>query len=77
MMSPMTRKTATSNNGSGKKRVVAPRVSVTVRLPERLIKQIDEDLGQRDIPLSRNNWLLEAAVEKLRKSNSGGPHGTK
>ena len=73
----MTRKTDTNSNGSGKKRAASPRVPVTIRLPERLVRQIDEDLGQRDIPLSRNNWLLEAAVEKLRRGDSGGPHGTK
>jgi metal-responsive CopG/Arc/MetJ family transcriptional regulator len=52
-------------------------VPVTVRLPENVIKEIDEDLNERDIPLSRNNWLLEAAIEKLRKASSGGSHGAK
>jgi hypothetical protein len=66
-----------SSNGSAKKRPASPRVPLTVRLPEHLIRQIDEDLGQRDVPLSRNNWLLEAALEKLRKNSSGGSHGTK
>lgn len=51
------------------------RVPVTIRLPEDVINQIDQDLEQRDIPLSRNNWLLEAAIEKLRKGVSGGSHG--
>ena len=53
------------------------RVPLTVRLPEDVIKKIDEDLNQRDVPLSRNNWLLEAAIEKLRKNGPGGSHGTK
>ena len=57
-----------------KKRPVLARVPLTVRLPEDLIKKIDEDLDHRDVPLSRNNWLLEAAIEKLRK---GGLHGAK
>jgi hypothetical protein len=70
----MSRKTT---NGSGKRRPAPARVPVTIRLPEHLIKQIDKDLDERDIPLSRNNWLLEAAVEKLRKSGSGGSHGAK
>jgi hypothetical protein len=70
----MSRKTT---NGSAKKRPVLPRVPLTVRLPENVIKQIDEDLDQRDIPLSRNNWLLEAAIEKLRKGVSGDLHGAK
>jgi hypothetical protein len=51
------------------------RVPITVRLPENVIKQIDQDLDQRDVPLSRNNWLLEAAIEKLRKNGTGGSHG--
>jgi hypothetical protein len=51
------------------------RVPVTIRLPENILKKIDEELGERDIPLSRNNWLLEAALEKLRKGKIGGSHG--
>lgn len=50
---------------------------MTIRLPEDIINRIDEDLGRRDIPLSRNNWLLEAVIEKLRKGSSGGLHGAK
>lgn len=52
------------------------RVPVTVRLPKSIVKQIDAELIQREIPLSRNNWLLEAAIEKLRKNGTGGPDGT-
>jgi hypothetical protein len=66
-----------ANNGSSKRRSASARVAVTVRVPENLVKQIDQDLDQRDVPLSRNNWFLEAAIEKLRKSETGYPHGTK
>lgn len=52
------------------------RVPVTVRLPEKVVQQIDAELDQRDIPLSRNNWLLEAALEKLRRNGTGGSYGT-
>jgi hypothetical protein len=38
-----------------------PRVPVTVRLPADIVKKIDLDLAQRVVPVSRNNWLLEAA----------------
>lgn len=55
---------------------MATRVPVTVRLPEKVVEQIDQELDQRDVPLSRNNWLLEAALEKLRKSSAGGNHGS-
>jgi hypothetical protein len=64
-------------NGAAKGRPVSARVPVTIRLPKDVIKKIDEDLDQRDVPLSRNNWLLEAAIEKLRKGGSGGSDGAK
>lgn len=66
-----------SHNGSSRRRTFSTRVPVTVRLPEDVVKQIDEELDRRDVPLSRNNWLLEAAIEKLRKNGAGGNHGTK
>ena len=46
-----------SQNGVAKQPATA-RVPVTVRLPEKIVQQIDAELDQRDIPLSRNNWLL-------------------
>jgi hypothetical protein len=70
----MNRKSAKAMNGWGRG---SARVPVTLRLPEDLIKKIDEDLDDRDIPVSRNNWLLEAAIEKLRKSGSGRSYGAK
>ena len=57
--------------GGASRRQVAPRVPLTVRLPEDVVRRIDEELDQRDVPVSRNNWLLEAAIEKLRKGSSG------
>lgn len=50
---------------------------VTVRLPADVVEKIDLDLGRRVVPLSRNNWLLEAAIEKLNGNGSGGSHGKK
>lgn len=41
------------------------RVAITVRVPEPLLRRIDSYIQKRDVPISRNNWLLEAAVEKL------------
>lgn len=41
------------------------RVAITVRVPEPLLRRIDSYIETRDVPISRNNWLLEAAVEKL------------
>ena len=54
------------------------RKTVTVRLPAKVVQEIDQDLEQRPVPLSRNNWLLEAAIEKLKRSDSkGARNGTK
>ena len=60
-----------------KRRPVASRVPVTVRIPEDVIERIDQQLDDRDIPLSRNNWFLEAAIEKLRRGGAEGSHGKK
>jgi hypothetical protein len=52
-----------------------PRVPVTVRLPADIVQKIDLDLEQRVVPVSRNNSLLEAAIEKLKANHSGGSDG--
>ena len=70
----MNRKTS---NGSRRRRHSATRVPVTVRVPEDLIAKIDQELDELDIPLSRNNWFLEAALEKLRRSETREAHGSK
>jgi hypothetical protein len=54
----------------------AARVPVTIRIPEEVVQEIDLELDRRPVPVSRNNWLLEAAIEKLRRARSGGPNGT-
>jgi hypothetical protein len=54
----------------------ATRVPVTIRIPEKVIQEIDLELERRPVPVSRNNWLLEAAIEKLRRTGSGGANGT-
>ena len=64
-------------NGSSKRRLTLPRVPVTVRLPENVVERINQQLDDRDVPLSRNNWFLEAAIEKLRRSDPEGSHGKK
>jgi hypothetical protein len=62
---------------SQRRRNSSRRVPVTIRLPAELVAQIDQDLEQRIVPVSRNNWLLEAAVEKLSRTNGGGRNGSK
>lgn len=65
-----------ASNGLTKRRQAPDRVPVTVRVPEDLVERIDRQLDDRDVPLSRNNWFLEAAIEKLRRSD-GEAHGKK
>ena len=48
------------------------RVSVTVRIPGHILEQIDASLGQEDVPVSRNHWIIEALVEKLKRNDGGG-----
>ena len=59
----------------GRRKQPVPRVPVTIRLPEDVVRKIDHDLERRPVPVSRNSWLLEAAIEKLRKSGPRGSHG--
>jgi hypothetical protein len=66
-----------ASNGSQKRRPASTRVPLTVRLPEDVVERIKQQLDDRDVPLSRNNWLLEAAIEKLRRSDPEGSHGKK
>lgn len=52
------------------------RVSITVRIPEHILKQIDASLVKKDVPISRNHWIVEALVEKLKKvTGEGGEDG--
>lgn len=53
----------------------ATRVSVTIRIPEEVVQEIDLELERRPVPVSRNNWLLEAAIEKLRRTGLRGFNG--
>jgi hypothetical protein len=66
-----------ASNGSLKRRSVSARVPLTVRLPEDVVQRINRQLDGRDVPLSRNNWFLEAAIEKLRRSEAEGSNGKK
>lgn len=48
------------------------RVSEAVRIPEHILGQIDACLDQEDVPVSRNYWIIETLVEKLRRTDAGG-----
>lgn len=60
-----------------KRNSAVPRVPLTVRLPETLVSAIDRNLQGRAVPVSRNNWLIEAAIEKLERDGLKGTHGSK
>jgi hypothetical protein len=59
-----------------RRKPAATRIPVTIRIPEEIIHEIDLDLERRPVPVSRNNWLLEAAIEKVRKGSQGDADGT-
>ena len=67
-------KQRSSREAPNKKRAPS-RIPVMVRLPEDVVRRVDEELEGRDVPISRNNWFLEAVIEKLRKNGSGDQHG--
>ena len=46
-------------------------IPVTLRVPSELLKQVDELLKTRSVPLPRHTWLLEAVHEKLTRSTTG------
>lgn len=48
------------------------RVPVTVRIPGRILERIDASLDSEDIPISRNRWIIEALVEKLKRKKALG-----
>jgi hypothetical protein len=59
-----------------KKHVDSRRVPVTIRLPEKVLAEIDSTISANPVPISRNNWLIQAAVEKLQNNKAKGPdHG--
>lgn len=39
----------------------------STRFPEKLVDQIDEAIDSQMVSQSRNRWLMEAAVEKLKR----------
>lgn len=47
------------------------RVPVTIRIPEAILKEIDELVEQEALPISRNHWIVEAIVDKLKKNHNG------
>lgn len=47
------------------------RVPVTIRIPEAILKEIDGKVEQEELPISRNHWIVEALVEKLKKDHNG------
>lgn len=54
------------------------RISVTLRIPGHILKQIDASVETEDVPVSRNHWIIEALVEKLRRVDiGGGPNGAR
>ena len=59
-------------------RPASTKIALTIRLPEDIAEKIGSDLEHQESPISRNNWLLEAVVEKLhRDATEESSNGTK
>jgi metal-responsive CopG/Arc/MetJ family transcriptional regulator len=54
-----------SKNTATRKKKELQKVSVTLRVPQDIVAQIDQTIERRCVPVSRNTWIIEAAVEKL------------
>jgi metal-responsive CopG/Arc/MetJ family transcriptional regulator len=47
------------------------RISVTVRIPGHILQKIDSRVDQEELPVSRNHWIVEALIEKLKRNEDG------
>ncbi len=47
------------------------RVLVTVRIPGHILQKINSRVEQEEVPVSRNHWIVEALMEKLKKDEDG------
>ncbi len=47
------------------------RVPVTVRVPVNILKDIDTCICNGEVPVSRNHWVVEALIEKLKRTKHG------
>jgi predicted HicB family RNase H-like nuclease len=57
--------------GKTPKKAPKRRIGRTLRIPEAIHARIDAAIEARTLPISDNNWILEAIVEKLeREANS-------
>lgn len=55
-----------------------PTHPVVLRLPEKLLNELDAAVEQRSVRIPRHTWLLEAIAEKLEReqASQGRRHGT-
>lgn len=55
-----------------------PTHPVVLRLPEKLLNELDAAVEQRSVRIPRHTWLLEAIAEKLEREQGsrGRRHGT-
>ena len=50
-------------------------VTVSLRIPEAMLKEIDRAVKRRPYRMPRHMWLLEALHEKLSRANAEGREG--
>lgn len=47
------------------------RVPVTIRIPGHILQDIDSCVGNEEVPVSRNHWIVDAVIEKLKRTKNG------
>ena len=54
------------------------RIPVTVRVPGHILQDIDSCVDNEEVPVSRNHWIVDALIEKLKRTRNGtGADGTR
>lgn len=47
------------------------RISLTVRIPQRILAEIDHRVASNNVPISRNHWIVDAIMQQITKAESG------
>lgn len=53
-----------------KKKSGEEKKKATIRFPKKLLDQIDQAIDDQMFDQSRNQWLMKAAIEKLKRDQS-------
>lgn len=55
------------SNGAAKRAAPSGATAVILRIPDKMLKLIDEEVAVRAVKTPRHTWLIEAIAEKLER----------